>query len=238
MKDAIPCMDHTLQLSSNWFCLLFCTKQLNRDHAGKQSQNFMMYFALKTCIVHSNLSFQFCFVKRKHISKPSGKHKPCSSLYTVVNGDSIMNSHYPLISKCKHFCGNNGVLMSWQKWEKMASRIWEWLSGNEDKNHAWRTARRRKGQEKRSQKLQSIALQTKWSSATTCFQKLFSHSAPCNIPQNNLWLTKHKTLLDYIPSLKCTFFSQASFQSFILSCITHWSEHRIWTECQAAPGEV
>lgn len=60
-----------------------------------------------------------------------------------------MNSHYPLISKHKHLCSNNGVLMSWQKWEKWVSRIWEWLSGNEDKDNTWRTARTRKRQEKK-----------------------------------------------------------------------------------------
>jgi len=31
----------------------------------------------------------------------------------------------------------------------MVSRIWEWPSGNEDKDNAWRTAGTRKGQEKK-----------------------------------------------------------------------------------------
>lgn len=59
-----------------------------------------------------------------------------------------MNSHYLLISKHKHLRSNNGGLTSWQKWEKTVSRIWQWLSGNGDKDDAWRTARTRKGQEK------------------------------------------------------------------------------------------
>lgn len=95
----------------------------------------------------------------------------CLSPWTVVNGDSCMNSHYQLISKCKHSRSNNGVLMSWQKWEKMVSRIWEWLSGKEDKDHAWRTARTRKGREKRSQKLRSTALQDKWEFSYHLFPK-------------------------------------------------------------------
>lgn len=104
----------------------------------------------------------------------------------VGNSDSCMNSHYPLISRHKYLCSNNCALMSWQKREKTVSRIWEWLSGNKDKDDAWRTARTRNGQEKRSHKLWSTALQAKWEFSYYLFPKAtFSHSSPCNIPQNN-----------------------------------------------------
>lgn len=167
-----------------------------------------MYFADKMLIIH-NLSFQICFVKRKDISDPPGYDDSlgntnfgiCSSPYTVGNGDSCMNSHYPLISKHKHLCSSNGVLMSWQKWGKMVSRICEWLSGNEDKDKAAREQARERKKEIISYGAQ-LSKPT-WSSASTCFQKprFPTHLHAISLKTRaDLWLTKYKPLLLSIPS--------------------------------------